>query len=123
MSIQYNVAAALLLGDVTEANFELLQDPRLHRLLAMTRLEIDPAMTNAYPAQQGGAVEVVLADGSKFQQRLDDVVNATADDVLVRFRAAGDICVGAPITRRIETLIDNLFLSEDAGQLATSLSK
>ena len=123
MSIQYNVAAALLLGNVTEANFELLQDPRLHRLLAMTRLEIDPAMTNAYPAQQGGAVEVVLADGSKFQQRLDDVVNATADDVLVRFRAAGNMCVGATITRRIETLIDNLFLSEDAGQLATSLSK
>jgi hypothetical protein len=89
----------------------------------MTRLEIDPAMTNAYPAQQGGAVEVVLADGSKFQQRLDDVVNATDDDVLTRFRVAGETCVSAPTTQRIESLIDKLFLSEDAGQLATSLSK
>ena len=41
MSIQYNVAAALMLGSVSEKNFTLLNDPLLHRLIGMTTLEID----------------------------------------------------------------------------------
>ena len=60
MSIQYNVAAALAMGDVTEANFDHLNNPLVHRLLAATQLEIDDKMTRAYPALQGGAVEVHL---------------------------------------------------------------
>jgi 2-methylcitrate dehydratase PrpD len=123
MSIQFNVAAALLLGNVTEDNFERLQDPRLHRLLEITSLEIDPLMTKAYPARQGGGVQVVLADGTEFQQRLDNVVNASDEDVLTRFRLAGNACVGSARTDVVESLIENLLFLEDAGQLAASLSK
>lgn len=64
MSIQYNVAAALVMGDVTWANFDHLNNSLVHRLLAVTRLEIDDEMTRAYPALQGGAVEVHLAGGA-----------------------------------------------------------
>ena len=53
-------AAALVMGDVTEANFNCLDNPLVHRLLAATQLEIDDKMTRAYPALQGGAVEVRL---------------------------------------------------------------
>ena len=41
MRIQYNVAAALMLGSVSEKNFTLLNDPLLHRLIGMTTLEIE----------------------------------------------------------------------------------
>jgi 2-methylcitrate dehydratase PrpD len=58
MSIQYNVAAALIEAGVTERNFALLDDARLHRLIALMSLEVDEHMTRAYPAQQGGEVEI-----------------------------------------------------------------
>ena len=58
MSIQYNVAAALLNGSVSENNFNLLDDPSLRRLIGMIRLEVDDEMTHAYPGQQGGEVKV-----------------------------------------------------------------
>jgi 2-methylcitrate dehydratase PrpD len=122
MSIQYNVVAALMTGGVTEANFELLQDPRLHRLLDKTRLEVDEAMTHAYPGQQGGAVEVLMTDGSRHQKRLADVVNATPADVRDRYRLAVADVIGADTATRIETLIDGLLLSQDAGELAAALS-
>ena len=122
MSIQFNVAAALLMKDVTEANFDLLEDANLHRLLSITGLEVDPAMSLAYPTQQGGAVAVQLADGTRLEKRLDDVVNATADDVLARFRSAGLQRVGLTAMARIEALMQGLLQSDDAGQLAASLS-
>ena len=53
-------AAVLVMGDITETNFDHLNDPLVNRLLAVTRLEIDDKMTRAYPALQGGAVEVHL---------------------------------------------------------------
>jgi 2-methylcitrate dehydratase PrpD len=122
MSIQFNVAAALLMKDVTEANFDLLEDANLHRLLSITGLEVDPAMTLAYPTHQGGAVAVQLADGTRLEKRLDDVVNATADDVLARFRSAGLQRVGLTAMARTEALMQGLLQSDDAGQLAASLS-
>ena len=122
MSIQYNVVAALMTAGVTEANFDLLQDPRLHRLLDKTRLEVDEAMTRAYPAQQGGAVEIQMTDGSLHQERLVDVVNATPTEVRARYRVAVADVMGTDAATRIEALIDGLLLSQDAGELAAALS-
>jgi hypothetical protein len=79
-------------------------------------------MTLAYPTQQGGAVAVQLADGTRLEKRLDDVVNATADDVLARFRSAGLQRVGLTAMARTEALMQGLLQSDDAGQLAASLS-
>lgn len=123
MSIQYNVAAALVMGDVTEANFDLLESPLVHRLLAVTRLEIDDEMTRAYPAQQGGAVEVQLVGGACHAMRLVDVVNATAQDVRDRFAAAATIRLGPSAAGRIAELIDSLIDNHDAGLLAAALAQ
>lgn len=122
MSIQYNVAAALVMGDVTEANFEQLQDPRVARLLAATRLEIDDDMTRVYPAQQGGGVEVLLAGGARHELRLADVVNATAQEVRSRFQVAASARLGPRAASRIAELIDGLTADDDAGRLAASLA-
>ncbi len=123
MSIQYNVAAALVMGNVTEANFDLLEDPLVHRLLAVTRLEIDDEMTLAYPARQGSAVEVCLVGGACHALRLDDVVNATAQDVRDRFQVAAMAHLGRSATSRISSLIDGLIENDDARQLAASLAQ
>lgn len=122
MSIQYNVAAALVMGDVTEANFGLLEDPRVRRLLAATRLEVDDEMTRAYPALQGGAVEVRVVDGARHEVRLANVVNATSQDVRSRFQAAAAVRLGAPAASRIAELIDTLDADVDAGRLAAALA-
>lgn len=122
MSIQYNVVAALMRRAVTEANFDLLQDPTLHALLACTRLEIDDDMTRAYPQHQGGAVEVTLQNGQVLNKRLKDVVNASPQEVYERFISAARAVVGPSRAERIGTLLDGLEHLEDAGQLAAALA-
>ena len=121
MSIQYNVAAALIMGGVSEQNFTLRDNPELRRLTSETTLLVDDEMTKAYPEKQGGEVEVRLFDGTVHCMRLDDVVNATAANVRDRFRRAADQVVGARLTDRIEDFIDGLELSDDVGRLAMLL--
>ena len=121
MSIQYNVAAALIAGGVSERNFTLLQDRELNRLIGVTTLEVDDEMTRAYPGQQGAEVAVREHGGATFRARLDDVVNATAAQVRERFRAAAQSALGAQRSREIERCIDGLDQSDDVGRLGTLL--
>lgn len=121
MSIQYNVAAALLLGSVSERNFTLLSDARLHRLIGLMKLEIDDAMTRAYPGLQGGEVEVTDVEGTVQRMRLDDVVNATPEDVRQRFRAAVAEGLGAERAAQVEAFLDQLELQADVGALGALL--
>lgn len=117
MSIQYNVAAALLLGAVSERNFTLLSDSRLHRLIGLMKLEVDDDMTQAYPGLQGGEVEVTDTAGKARKIRLDNVVNATADDVRSRFRAAVAEVLGKDRATQVEAFIDALDQKPDVGAL------
>jgi 2-methylcitrate dehydratase PrpD len=121
MSIQYNVAAALIEGNVSEKNFSLLYDPRLHRLIGLMTMQIDDELTLAYPAQQGGEVEVRLSNGSSHRVRLANVVNASATEVRARFRASTEEVMGRERAREIETFIDSLEHSADAGKLGALL--
>lgn len=121
MSIQYNVAAALIEGGVSEQNFTRLQDPGLQRLIGVMKLEIDEAMTRAYPGKQGGEVEVRESDGATHRIRLEDVVNASAADVRARFRAAAENVLGAARASEIESFIDGIELRKDVAQLGALL--
>jgi 2-methylcitrate dehydratase PrpD len=121
MSIQYNVAAALLKGGVSEDNFALLDDPQLHRLIGTVTMEVDDEMTRAYPGKQGGEVEVVAGDGEKHRVRLDDVVFATAADVRERFLRETTRALGKRHATKIEQFIDGIEHNDDAGHLAALL--
>lgn len=121
MSIQYNVAAALLLGSVSEKNFTLLSDARLHRLIGLMKLEVDDAMTRAYPGLQGGEVEITDVAGAVQRIRLDDVVNATPEDVRQRFRAAVAEGLGVDRAAQVEDFLDRLELQADVGGLGALL--
>jgi len=121
MNIQYNVAAALMLGSVTERNFALLDDAELHRLIGVMTLQVDDAMTRAYPGLQGGEVQVREVGGATHRMRLDNVVNATEADVQARFRAATQDVFGAARAGDIERCVAELDRSDDAGRLARLL--
>ena len=121
MSIQYNVAAALIAGGVSEQNFARLRDPVLQRLIGVMKLEIDDAMTRAYPGKQGGEVEVRETGGATHRVRLEDVVNASATDVRARFRVAAERVLGAARAREIESFVDGMELSNDVGRLGALL--
>lgn len=121
MSIQYNVAAALIEGGVSEKNFSLLSDARLHKLIGLMTLEVDDEMTRAYPGRQGGEVEVRDTAGSVQRLRLEDVVNATPDEVQKRFSVAVEAVVGKARAQEIEDCIETLERSNDAGRLGALL--
>ena len=121
MSIQYNVAAALIEGGVSEKNFNLLNDSRLHKLIGLMTLEVDDEMTRAYPGKQGGEVEVRWSGGATQRLRLDDVVNATPAQVRARFRLAVEGAVGEARAQEIEECIEELDRSDDAGRLGSLL--
>ena len=112
------MAAALLKGSVTELNFRRLDDPALHRLINMIRLEVDDEMTQAYPGRQGSEVEIESADGKRHRMRLADVVNATAGEVRERFRDQAVKAFGEVHARKVEAFVDNIENAEDAGGLA-----
>jgi 2-methylcitrate dehydratase PrpD len=121
MSIQYNVAAALIEGGVSEKNFKLLGDARLHKLIGLMTLEVDDEMTRAYPGKQGGEVEVRDQSGATQRLRLEDVVNATPAEVRARFRLAAEGALGKVRAQEIEDCIESLDRADDAGRLASLL--
>jgi 2-methylcitrate dehydratase PrpD len=122
MSIHFCAAAALSRGVIEEANYRNLADPEINRLAAITTIEIDPALTAAYPAKQGAAVTVTLRDGTTRTRCLGDVVPATPDQIRARFRSAAEKVLGADATGKAEQFIDSLDEQEDAGRLAGLLS-
>jgi len=122
MSIQYNVAAALIKGSVSEQNFTLLDDPLLHRLISIMTLQIDDSMTQAYPAQQGGEVEVTETGGDSRRIRLDDVVNATDHEVRARFLREVTAAYGEVRAEKLENFIEQIERKSNASELAAQLA-
>lgn len=117
MSIQFGVAAALLRGSVEEANYRLLDDPKILRLAGLMTLEADADFTAAFPAAQGASVEIELADGRLLSRRIGDVIPATPDQVLQRFRAAAAKLLGQARAEAIEGFVDRLEEAESVGAL------
>jgi 2-methylcitrate dehydratase PrpD len=122
MSIHFCVAAALSRGVIEEANYRNLSDPEINRLASITAVEIDPALTAAYPGKQGAEVIVTLRDGRTLRRGLADVVPATPEQIRARFRTAAQAIIGAEAVKAAENAIDHLETLEDAGTLAGLLS-
>jgi 2-methylcitrate dehydratase PrpD len=118
MSIPYGVAAALRRKTIAEDNYHDLGDAGILRLISLTRLEEDEALTQRFPAAQGAEVRVSLADGSLVMERLDDVVAATTSEIRARFREAAASVLGAQRAAEIEACVDGLEDEADAGRVA-----
>src|SRR5450432_707315 len=108
MSIQFCAAAALARGTIEEANYRNLEDAEINRVAGITTIEIDPALTAAYPARQGAEMTVTMRNGEKHTRGQPDVVPATPEQIRARFRAASEKVLGADATRTAEAFIESL---------------
>jgi 2-methylcitrate dehydratase PrpD len=122
MSIPYCVAATLAQREIAEANYHLLTDPEVNRLLTATTLEEDASFTADYPGAQGAEVSVTLRDGQTRRRRLRDLVPASAEQIRERFRSASEKVLGAKATSAVEATIDALEKQKDVGMLGAHLS-
>ncbi len=122
MSIQYCVAATLSRGSIEEANYRLLQDPEVHRLIGVTTLEEDQGFTDAYPRIQGAQVSVTLRNGETKTRRLPDVIPATPEAIRQRFRCATGNVLGASASARIEGIVEEIETLSDVGTLCNLLA-
>src|SRR5262249_16295358 len=94
---------------------------RIERLMKCTTLQVDDAFNQAYPRQQGAEVELKLSDGTQHRVRLEDVVNASAQEVRTRFRAATANALGPARMEEIDDFIEHLESREEGGQLGKLL--
>jgi 2-methylcitrate dehydratase PrpD len=117
------VAATLVRGAIEEANYRLLSDPEVLRLIGLTTLEEGPDFTRAYPGAQGTEISVRLRDGRTLRRRMEDLVPATAPDIRSRFRTACEKVLGDAATNAIEAAVDGLEDLEDVSVLGTLLGK
>jgi 2-methylcitrate dehydratase PrpD len=117
MSIQYNVAAALVHGDFAERNYVPQQNAEVLQLAALTRLEVDAELTKAFPAQQGAEVVVQTRAGDTLAERVDDVVPTNAAGVHERFVAAARAALGDTRAAELDAAIGALESCENAAEL------
>jgi 2-methylcitrate dehydratase PrpD len=117
MSIPFCVASALIDGAVSESSFLTLIRPELLRLIAATSLEVDPALTQAFPGRQGAEISVILNDGSSYSQRMIDLEAATPEMIAARFGQSADQVVGVARRERIAQSVDSLETLQDVGAL------
>lgn len=108
MSIQYNVAAALITRAHDEPSYEPSQHPEIRRLATRVALEIDPELTAAFPAKQSAEVVVELRGGERCRRRADDVRPAAAELVRERFTAAAAATFGDTAARKLVEFIESL---------------
>jgi 2-methylcitrate dehydratase PrpD len=116
------VGAALTRAVIEEANYRALDHPEINRLARACKLEIDPALTAAYPGLQGAGVAVTLRDGRTLSGELKNVVPATPEQIRTRFHSAAEKILGADKTRAAEAFIESLESREDVGALAEILA-
>lgn len=117
MSIQFGVAAAIARGRIDADNYGVLDDPEIARLVGVTTLAADPALTAAYPARQPATVSLTLGDGTVVSAALPDVVAAPDDMVRTRFVAAATEALGTDQATALNLFIAALADKTDVAQL------
>jgi 2-methylcitrate dehydratase PrpD len=108
MSIQYNVAAALLAGNFDEANYRPADQEDISELASSIEIRIDHAMSSVYPRRQAARVRVDLSDGRRLTQELGDVRGASEKLVAQRFDAAARASLGPAAARMLRDRIAGL---------------
>jgi 2-methylcitrate dehydratase PrpD len=117
MSIPFSVAAVLARGALEEENYARVDDIRILRLIERIDLQSAPDLTAAFPASQGAEVLIRLHNGTTIQQRLDNVIAATPEEIRARFRRAASSVIGDR-ARDLEELVDSCASLPDSRVIA-----
>jgi 2-methylcitrate dehydratase PrpD len=118
MSIPFSVAAVLARGALEENNYADIDDPGILRLVECTNLQSEPGLTAAFPANQGAHVRVTLRDGNTVDQRLDNVIAATPEEIRTRFRTVASDVIGHKRALLLEGLVDKCASLPDSRVIA-----
>jgi 2-methylcitrate dehydratase PrpD len=118
MSIQYNVAAALVHANFAERNYVPQQNSGVQALAKRIAIVIDEGFTKAFPAKQGAAVIVRTRTGQTLERSADSLEPTDPDGVHERFFAAASHTLGAERARDLDALIGNLEQCGNAAKLA-----
>lgn len=65
MSNQFNFAAALVKGKITNGNYCVFENPDIRRLAGLLSLKEEPEYTLQFPEKQPVRVELELSNGEK----------------------------------------------------------
>jgi 2-methylcitrate dehydratase PrpD len=118
MSIPFSVAAVLARGALEEDNYADIDDIGILRLVERTSLQSEPALTAAFPSRQGAEIRVTLRNGNAVDQRLDNVIAATPEQIRTRFRAAAADVIGSKRALLLEGLVDKCASLPDSRVIA-----
>ena len=121
MSIQYNIAAALLRGHFDEHNYVPEANPDIVDLAAPIQVAIDAELTQAYPRQQGARIRVTLADGTVWRAGAEDLKRASNSLVYERMLAAATATLGAATANELLAFIDDIDSKSDVSGLCELL--
>ncbi|MDG2175820.1 MAG: MmgE/PrpD family protein [Gammaproteobacteria bacterium] len=116
MSIHFNVARALLYGDFNDTHFQDYSSETLQHLSKLITLEIDDALTKAYPEQQGAAIRLTNVNGQTLDANLEDVIPAGTEEVMNRSSHALATVLGE---EQSSTLLDLITRLESLNNLDT----
>lgn len=118
MSIHYNVASALVSRDFDERNYDPSSQPTITDLARRVTLEVDDALTRAFPARQGAEILVRIRGGKELSLAVDDVAPASSTLVRERFAAAAADALGSARAEELRECIERIEHADDAGELA-----
>lgn len=79
-SIPYTVAAALVRGNVSLAEFtpEAIGDPLIRKIAGNVQVKADPLFTQRYPSRWGCRLRLTTKDGAELTEQVDDMSGSVA---------------------------------------------
>ena len=111
-SIPYTVAAALVRGNVSLAEFapEVIGDPLIQSLADRVQVTADPLFTGRYPDRWGCRVRLIDKDGSELAVQVDDMSGSVAKPLTEeqekrKFEGLAGEGIGAERSRKLEAAI------------------
>jgi len=85
MSQQYSVAAVFIFKELVQSNYEKYSDPRVNKLTALATVDVDDAITGAYPKKQGCEITVTLKGGKIINEKMEDLEVMNDERVIANF--------------------------------------
>jgi len=108
MSQQYSVAAVFVFKELTQSNYENFSDPRVNRLTILATVDVDDAISGAYPKKQGCEITVTLKGGKIIHEKMDDLEVMNDERVISNFEAQATRTLSKKQTAELKNAIENL---------------
>jgi len=117
MSQQYSVAAVFVFKELAQSNYEKYSDPRVNKLTTLITVEVDDAISGAYPKKQGCEITITLKGGKVIHDKMDDLEVMTDERVIANFEAQATRTLSKKQADELKNAILNLDKLDNIGSL------